>query len=90
MNNKIDYIDITSTGSAPVVPTVTVSATDNAAAEAGQGPGVFTFTRTGDTSQSLTVNYTLGGSATNGSDYTSLATSVLIPAGQSTATVTVS
>jgi len=37
----------------------------------------------------LTVHYSLGGSAVNGTDYQTLSGSVIIPAGSSTATVTV-
>ncbi|HKE42925.1 MAG TPA: Calx-beta domain-containing protein [Steroidobacteraceae bacterium] len=72
-----------------VLPTVTVTATDANAAETGLNPGVFTFTRTGATTNSLTVNFTLGGSATNGTDYQTITTSVSIGAGQASATVTV-
>jgi hypothetical protein len=89
VNNKINFIDITSIGSGPALPQVTVAATDNSAAEQNLDPGVFTLTRSGDTSKSLTVNFTLGGSATNGSDYDLLPLSVIIPAGQASATVTV-
>lgn len=73
----------------PALPTVTIAATDANAAEAGQDPAVFTVTRTGDTSAALTVNYTVGGTATSGNDYTALSGSVQIPAGQASATVTV-
>jgi Ca2+-binding RTX toxin-like protein len=38
--------------------------------EAGSVSSVFTLTRTGDLSSALTVNYTLAGTATLGSDYT--------------------
>ena len=67
-------------------PTVTVTASDPRAAETlpGQKPdaGVFTFTRTGgDLGQDLFVQYTLGGSATNGNDYDALALEATIPAG---------
>ncbi|MCA2506290.1 MULTISPECIES: Calx-beta domain-containing protein, partial [unclassified Microcystis] len=48
-----------------------------------------TFTRTGDTTNPLTVNYTVEGTATNGSDYTLLPTSVTFAANSATATVTV-
>src|SRR5256886_1578662 len=48
------------------LPTVSVVATDADASEQGPNPGEFTFTRTGDTSFDLTVNYTLGGTATKG------------------------
>ena len=35
-------------------------------------PGIFTVSRTGSTAAALTVNYTVGGTATNGTDYTSV------------------
>jgi len=69
--------------------TVTVAATDASASETGPDAGTFTFTRTGSTAAALVVQYRLGGSATNGSDYASLAGLVTIPAGQASATVTV-
>ncbi|MBA4450830.1 calcium-binding protein, partial [Cylindrospermopsis raciborskii CS-506_D] len=50
---------------------------------------VYTFTRTGVTSNALTVNYTIEGTATNGTDYNNIGTSVTFAAGSSTATVTV-
>jgi Calx-beta domain-containing protein len=69
-------------------PTVTITATDAAAAEPSD-PGTFTVTRTGDTAASLTVFYTVSGTATNGTDYTTLPGSVTIAAGQNSATITV-
>jgi hypothetical protein len=72
----------------PPEPVVTIEATDAVAAEPAN-TGTFTVTRTGSTSASLDVFYTVTGTATNGSDYTALAGSVTIPAGQSTATITV-
>ena len=69
-------------------PTLTVSATDAAAAEAGANTGTFTITRN-STSGKQTVNYVLGGTATNGVDYLPLSGSVAIADGQSSATVTV-
>jgi hypothetical protein len=71
------------------VPTVTVTATDANASEAGADPGTFTFTRTGPTTLALTVNYTAGGTATAGVDYSSIGTSVTIQAGQLSVTRTV-
>ncbi|CCI29578.1 Similar to tr/Q8YRU7/Q8YRU7 (fragment) [Microcystis aeruginosa PCC 9808] len=50
---------------------------------------VYTFTRSGVTTNPLTVNYSISGTATNGTDYTSIPTSVTFAAGSSTATVTV-
>jgi hypothetical protein len=71
------------------LPVVTVTAADAGASEPGTDTGRFTISRTGATTSSLAVNYTLGGSAANGSDYDSLATSVTIPAGSGSASVTV-
>ena len=71
------------------MPTVTVVATDAAAAEAGQDPGTFTITRAGATTAALDVQYSVGGSATSGADYAALTGAVTIAAGQSSATVTV-
>jgi Calx-beta domain len=72
----------------PVEPEVTIAATDATAAEPANS-GVFTVTRTGSTTAPLDVFYTVTGAATNGTDYTVLAGSVTIPAGQSSATITV-
>lgn len=68
------------------LPTVTVAATVPAAAEAGAA-GQWTFTRTGSTAAALVVNFTVGGTATNGADYVTVGTSVTIPAGSSAATL---
>jgi subtilisin family serine protease len=70
-------------------PQVTVAATDANAAEAGPNPGRFTVTRTGSTAASLAVTYVLGGTATNGSDYTTLSGNITIAAAQSSANVVV-
>jgi len=70
-------------------PTVTVSATDAAAAEAGLDPGTFTVTRSVVTASPMTVNYTMSGTATSGSDYTAVGGSVIIPASTASATVTI-
>lgn len=52
-------------------------------------PGQFTINRLGDTAASLTVNYTISGTASNGVDYIFLPGTVTIPAGESNAVVTV-
>jgi hypothetical protein len=70
-------------------PVVTLSAIDT---EAREGPpantGQWTFERTGDTGSPLAVGYTIGGTATNGSDYATLSGSVTIPAGAASVTLT--
>ncbi|WP_225885409.1 endonuclease/exonuclease/phosphatase family protein [Leptolyngbya sp. KIOST-1] len=74
-----------------VRPVVTIAATDAIAAE-GETPvntGTFTVTRSGDIAEALTVTYTINGTATNGVDYEALSGTVEIPAGQTSATITV-
>lgn len=70
-------------------PVLTVVATDSAAAEAGNDPGVFTITRTGSTTAALTVNYGLTGSALHGTDYVPLPGVLTIPAGSAVGTVVI-
>lgn len=69
---------------------ITVSASDPTAGEplTAAGTGKFTFTRSGNTSFPLTVNYSVGGSATAGEDYAQLSP-VTFRAGEATATNTV-
>lgn len=75
-------------------PTITLAATDITAAEGGNAAlnsGTFTFMRTGTNTASVTVNYTIGGTASNGTDYATLSGNITIPAGTSpqVATLTV-
>ncbi|MBA3707552.1 MAG: chitobiase/beta-hexosaminidase C-terminal domain-containing protein, partial [Planctomycetes bacterium] len=69
-------------------PTVTVTASDAIAFEGTSDTGTFLFTRTGTPSSALTVNFTVTGTATANSDYQSLGTSIIIPAGQMSAAKT--
>lgn len=71
------------------VPTVSITASDANAAEAGLDPGEFTFTRTGSTVGSLTVLYSVSGSATSAADYATLPASITIPDGQASAVLPV-
>jgi hypothetical protein len=69
---------------------VTISAADPSAAEPGGDTGAFVFTRTGgDIGSPLTVNYTIGGTATNSSDYALISTAITIAATESSATLTI-
>ena len=54
-------------------PLVSVTAFDSTASEAGTDLGTFRFSRTGSTAASLTVTFTVTGTATNGTDYQALA-----------------
>ncbi|WP_316736794.1 Calx-beta domain-containing protein [Pedobacter aquatilis] len=69
------------------VATVTVVATTNAAEPSTNG--LFTFTMSKASTTATTITYSVGGTATSGIDYTSIGTSVTIPAGATTATVSV-
>jgi hypothetical protein len=68
---------------------VTLSVSPPTVTEDGSSNLIYTFTRTGVTSNELTVNYTVGGTATNGTDYSNIGTSVTFAANSATATVTV-
>lgn len=70
-------------------PTVSISATDPSAAEAGSDTGTFTITRTGGTSTSLAVNFSVTGNATSGNDYSAVGTSTTIPVGAASHTITI-
>ncbi len=70
-------------------PTVSITATDPAAAELGLDPGVFTITRGGSTVADLSVNVTIAGTATSGTDFVALTNPVTIPAGSASTALTV-
>ncbi|OCR02748.1 hypothetical protein BCD67_17930 [Oscillatoriales cyanobacterium USR001] len=75
------------------LPTVSIAATDATAAETGKDPATFRITRSGSTSQELTVKYELStgaNQATNGIDYTpELSGTVTIPVGKAFADITI-
>jgi subtilase family serine protease len=73
----------------PAPPTVTVAATVATATEAGVSPGQFRLTRSGDTSNAVTVYFTASGTATAGSDYLALPPSATFAAGAATVDVAV-
>ncbi|GBE93521.1 Ig-like domain-containing protein [Nostoc cycadae] len=85
----IDNFSLSTGVTPPAVPTVAIATTDATAAEAASDPGTFRITRTGDTTNALTVNYTVAGGADQ-TDYTpNLTGNVTIPVGQSFVDVTI-
>jgi hypothetical protein len=70
-------------------PVVTLRATDPLASWSGD-TGTFTVFRDGPTNASLNVYYAIGGSASNGVDYTEITHWVSIPAGTRTNSITIS
>ncbi len=71
------------------LPSITLTVSPSNVTEDGMSNLMYTFTHNGITTNTFTVNYTVGGTATNGSDYNNIGTSVTFAAGSSTATVTV-
>jgi hypothetical protein len=70
------------------LPIVTIEATDPNASEPGADTALFTLRRTGDPTDALPVNFTVGGTATSGTDFLSLGTLATIPAGVADTTFT--
>jgi Ca2+-binding RTX toxin-like protein len=68
-------------------PIVSIAA-GTSASEAG-GTGSFTLTLSEPATDDLTVSYTVGGSATNGTDYTALTGTATFASGATTATINV-
>jgi Ca2+-binding RTX toxin-like protein len=68
------------------LPVITVVANDANAGEPANN-GQYTLTRTGSTTSALTVNIAMSGTATNGTDYTTISTPVNFAAGSATALV---
>jgi hypothetical protein len=73
------------------LPSISLRVTDDKAAETKIGqpnnPGQFTIKRTGSTTDALTVNYNLNGTADNGIDYQALGHNITFAAGSDTATI---
>ena len=72
--------------------TVTITSSDTVAAETSSGnanTALFTLARTGATTSTLTVLVAYGGTAVNGTDYATMATSLQIPAGQISSTLSI-
>ena len=86
---SLNLFDNTPNYPSPAPASVTLAVSPTSVTEDGTPNLVYTFTRSGSTTNTLAVNYTIGGTATNGSDYTNIGTSVTFAAGSSTATVTV-
>jgi hypothetical protein len=70
------------------LPVVSAAATDLYASETPGDNGTFVISRSGTTAAALDVAVAWSGTAANGTDYTSLPTTVQIPAGQASTTLT--
>ncbi|NCR78384.1 MAG: hypothetical protein GPI92_24060, partial [Microcystis aeruginosa K13-06] len=72
-----------------ILPSITLAVAPSSVTEDGTSNLIYTFTRSGVTSNALTVNYSIGGTANNGTDYASIPTGVTFAANLATATVTI-
>lgn len=72
-----------------VTPTLEVVASDAVAGIFQTNTGRFTIVRSGNTNDSLEVNFTVGGTATSGVNYVALPGSMTLPAGAATTNITV-
>jgi hypothetical protein len=73
-------------------PIATIQATDPLASEVGPDDGQFTITLSSPVPQGccpLTINYTVGGTALSGEDYTALTETIEIPIGDNSVTIDV-
>ena len=91
VSSDLTYTSAGSSATATIVDddilVVTVAPTRDAAAEPTVS-GAFTVKRDGDLTGNLVVYYSLSGTASNGVDYVTLSGAVTIPAGETTADVT--
>lgn len=71
------------------VPTATISVSPSNVAEDGAPNLVYTVTLNQMSFSALSVGYTIGGTATNGTDYATIASPLVIPAGSRIGTITV-
>jgi hypothetical protein len=71
------------------LPVVTVTSTNHPFAYEGGGNGEFLFTRSGATTNALTILFAVSGTANNGTDYALITNGVTIPVGQGSAVVAV-
>ncbi|MHC1744877.1 MAG: Calx-beta domain-containing protein [Syntrophobacteraceae bacterium] len=79
--------NMTTLTTGPALPQVTIEATDANAAELASDTAQLTVSRAGEMGNPLTVKYSMGGTATNGVDYSKMSGSLTIPAGSVNAPV---
>ena len=71
------------------VPSATIAVAPASVAEDGAPNLVYTVTLNQASFSALSVSYTIGGTATNGTDYATITSPLVIPAGSTTGTITV-
>ena len=81
---SLDAFLVISTIQAPIAATVSVAAQSSVILQASGQNGNFVLTRTGNVSEALVVNFTVGGSAVPGVDYKALDGRATFKAGKDT------
>jgi large repetitive protein len=71
------------------VPTATIAVSPASAAEDGAPNLVYTVTLSQASFSALSLNYTISGTATNGTDYATITSPLVIPAGNTVGTITI-
>ncbi len=84
-----DNIRVVNLDMDPALPLLSVEATDDAGVESGDDEIEFTVYRSGNTAEAQTVAIVIGGTATEGVDYTVASKSITIPAGAESASLAV-
>lgn len=77
----VRFLGVGSAALPPPPPAIEIVASDAVAGEFNTNLARFAFVRSGDTSPSVTINYTVSGTATSGADYVTLSGSVVLRAG---------
>ncbi|MFC1748885.1 FG-GAP-like repeat-containing protein [Pseudomonadota bacterium] len=86
--DNIDPVDISVTNIDNDVPQE-ITIASNGSIDESTGTGTFTFSRAGEITAGLTINYTVSGTATGGDDYVALPGSVTIPVGSASVDINV-
>jgi autotransporter-associated beta strand protein len=71
------------------LPEINIVATQPIMTESGEETATFTFIRTGSPAMAISTNFAISGTADRGVDYLNLPNTVTIPAGQTSASVTI-
>lgn len=79
----------TSSGGIEIIPDVSYSTTNDTLMYEGCGNALVNFVRTGNSGIAQTINYTIGGTATNGTDFLNLSGTLTFPAGVDTVPVNI-
>lgn len=87
LEDLLEIIDEGGSGGGPTLPVVSIGVSPGSVSESSGQSLVYTFSRSGPTTDSLLVSFTVSGTAQSGADYIAFPTTISIPSGSSTATL---